>query len=152
MPTMARIWRVPMRNIELEPGALGMRFKAEPRGLQRHFVAKDSPADGTAIGDLDLGEDAWVSMVSRHGQLVEFHGGTALEAGDEVLMIGKGTDQLRDLFAHTPRGRKVPCGQPTDRGTREVVHLGEVSRATVTAHELSDLPAFAQVLRSAKRG
>ena len=103
VPTMARIWRVPMRNIELEPWSLGMRFKAEPRGLQRHFVAKDSPADGTAIGDLDLGEDAWVSMVSRHGQLVEFHGGTALEAGDEVLMIGKGTDQLSDLFApHSP--------------------------------------------------
>jgi cell volume regulation protein A len=101
VPTMARVWRVPMRNTEPEPWALGMRFRSEPRALQRYFVGEGSPAEGTSIGDLDLGEDAWVSMVSRHGEMVGVHGGTRLHAGDEVLLIGNATEQVSGLF--TPR-------------------------------------------------
>jgi cell volume regulation protein A len=98
VPAMARWLRVPMHNVELEPWSLGMRFRTEPDGLQRHFVAAGSPADGCTIADLDLGEDAWISMVSRSGQLVRVHGGTALQPGDEVLAIGRPTADLRRLF------------------------------------------------------
>ncbi|MBQ6582895.1 MAG: succinylglutamate desuccinylase/aspartoacylase family protein, partial [Mogibacterium sp.] len=38
---------------------LGMRFRSEPDGLHRHVVAAGSPAEGTRIADLALGEDAW---------------------------------------------------------------------------------------------
>jgi multimeric flavodoxin WrbA len=39
------------------------------------------------IGELDLGEDAWISLVIRHGQLVPVHGATRLAAGDEVVVL-----------------------------------------------------------------
>jgi len=98
LPTLARVLRVPMRTVELEPWALGMRFRAEPDGLHRHVVAPGSLAEGTRIADLALGEDAWISMVSRHGHLVDVGGSTAFEAGDEVLAIGDPSADLGRLF------------------------------------------------------
>jgi cell volume regulation protein A len=87
VPTIARLCRVPMRVVEPEPWALGMRFRDEPTGLQRYVVARSSPADGATIADLPLGEAAWISLVSRHGRMVQVRGTTQLHAGDEVLML-----------------------------------------------------------------
>ncbi len=98
VPTLARALKVPMRTVGLEPWALGMRFRSEPDGLHRHVVVAGSPAEGTRIADLALGEDAWISMVSRHGHLVEVYGDTAFEAGDEVLAIGEPDANLARLF------------------------------------------------------
>ena len=64
----------------------------------RHFVAAGSAADGTSLSDLDLGEDAWVSMIGREGYLVDIDGETRLEAGDEVLLIGRGSRAVAALF------------------------------------------------------
>jgi potassium/hydrogen antiporter len=98
VPTLADRLGVPMRSVELEPWALGMRFRSEPHGLHRFFVAPGSPADGSTILDLDLGEDLWVSMVSRQGHLVHVSGTTALQAGDEVLLIGDSADRCQQVF------------------------------------------------------
>jgi len=98
IPSLANLLHVPMRPVELEPWALGMRFRSEPDGLHRHVVAPGSPAEGTRIADLALGEDAGISMVSRRGHLVEVHGDTAFEAGDEVLAIGDPSAELGRLF------------------------------------------------------
>jgi cell volume regulation protein A len=98
IPFMARTLNVPMRQVELEPWSLGVRFQSEPRGVHRHFVGRGSPADGSALADLDLGEDAWISLVSRSGRLVEVHGGTTLQPGDEVLAIGRPDARLDHLF------------------------------------------------------
>jgi cell volume regulation protein A len=87
VPTVARRLGVPMRSVEPEPWSLGVRFRHEPRGLRRYLVAADSPADGRAIGELDLGEDAWISLVIRDGQLVPVQGATILRAGDEVVAL-----------------------------------------------------------------
>jgi cell volume regulation protein A len=76
-----------MRAVEPEPWSLGVRFRHEPRGLRRYLVAAGSPADGRAIGELDLGEDAWISLVIRDGQLIPVQGATTLRAGDEVLVL-----------------------------------------------------------------
>jgi cell volume regulation protein A len=84
---MAARLGVPMRTVEPEPWSLGVRFRQEPRGLRRYLVAAGSPADGRTIGELDLGEDAWISLVIRHGQLVPVQGSTRLRAGDEVLVL-----------------------------------------------------------------
>jgi cell volume regulation protein A len=86
-PTVARWARVPMRTSELEPWALGMRFREEPTGLHRYRVATGSAADGAAIGDLALGENLWISMVSRDGRIVPVGRDTVLHAGDEVLAL-----------------------------------------------------------------
>jgi cell volume regulation protein A len=87
VPTVARLCRVPMRVVEPEPWALGMRFRDEPTGLQRYVVAPGSAADGVAIAELPLSESAWVSLVSRRGRLVQVRGTTELQAGDEVLVL-----------------------------------------------------------------
>ena len=98
VPTVARLWKVPMRVVEPEPWALGMRFRDEPEGLHRYVVGRGSPADGASIGDLPLGEDVWISMVSRHGRLVHVRGDTLLQAGDEVLALAPERDVAQALF------------------------------------------------------
>ena len=87
VPSAARVLGVPTRVVEPEPWALGMRFRTEPEGLHRYVVAPGSPADGCSLGDLDVGESFWVSMVSRGGRLVQVRGDTVLTAGDEVLAL-----------------------------------------------------------------
>jgi len=64
-----------------------VRFRNEPRGLRRYLVVAGSPADGRTIGDLDLGEDVWISLVIRHGQLIPVQGSTSLRAGDEIIAL-----------------------------------------------------------------
>jgi cell volume regulation protein A len=96
VPTLGRLWRVPMRVVEPEPWALGMRFRDEPEGLRRFVVKAGSPADGCPIGELPLGEDVWISMVSRNGRLLHVSGDTVLEPGDEVLaLVGEDVDPSR---------------------------------------------------------
>jgi len=87
VPWLARRLRVPLRTIEPEPWAVGVRLRHEPEGLHRFEVAEGSPAAGTAIADLPFGEDAWITMVLRHGRLVPARGGTVLAPGDEVLLV-----------------------------------------------------------------
>jgi cell volume regulation protein A len=87
VPFVARRAGVPMRIVEPEPWALGMRFRDEPAGLRRFAVDTGSPADGCSLADLSLGEYAWVSMISRSGSLVPARSATVLTAGDEVLLV-----------------------------------------------------------------
>nr|MDQ2709665.1 cation:proton antiporter [Actinomycetota bacterium] len=87
VPTVARLTGVPMRMRQLEPWALGIRLRDEPTGLRRYYITEDASADGAAIADLDLGEDSWISMISRAGALLPVRGHTVLQAGDEVLLL-----------------------------------------------------------------
>ncbi len=87
VPTVAARCGVPMREVEPRPWSLGVRFRNRPEGVRRYLVAAGAPAAGRPIGDLDLGEDLWISLVIRHGQPVHVRGSTVLEAGDEVLVL-----------------------------------------------------------------
>ena len=100
VPRMAKLCHVPMRVVEPEPWALGLRFRDEPEGLQRYRVAAGSPADGASLRDLDVGEDFWISMISRHGRLVQVRGDTTLQAGDVVLALTEDADGSARVFAH----------------------------------------------------
>jgi cell volume regulation protein A len=99
VPTVAKAVRLPMRVVDPEPWALGMRFADEPDGLHRHWVEPGSPADGCPIAELDIGESAWISMVSRDGRLVQVRGSTVLMAGDEVLALADPGIDLSSVFA-----------------------------------------------------
>ena len=101
VPSLARAWKVRMRVVEPEPWALGMRFRDEPEGLHRLVVTPGSAAEGSAIEDLPLEEDVWISMVSRGGRLVQVRGTTVLEAGDEVLALASDGRVVSRLFART---------------------------------------------------
>ena len=85
VPLVAERLGVPMRTVEPEPWALGVRLQDEPEGVRRLTVAPGSDADGTSIEDLDaLADDFWVSIVIRGGSLVAVRRDTVLRAGDEV--------------------------------------------------------------------
>lgn len=99
VPTVAKLVKVPMRVNAPEPWALGMRFRNEPEGLHRYVVQHGSRAEGCTIADLDVGEDFWVSMVSRRGQLVQVRGNTTLEAGDEILALADPEVELDSVFS-----------------------------------------------------
>jgi len=99
VPALAAKLGVPMRVVEPEPWALGMRFRDEPSGLHRYVVAPGSHADGCTIGELDVGENFWISMISRHGRLVQVRGDTELQAGDEVLALADEADAPGAIFA-----------------------------------------------------
>lgn len=87
-PNVARWLRVPMRVVEPQPWALGVRLKAEPDGVHRFTVVDGSPADGRSIQDLtEVSDEAWVSMVVRGGQLVPVRPSTRLLGGDDVVIF-----------------------------------------------------------------
>jgi len=77
-----------------------MRFRDEPHGLHRFTVASGSPADGSRMDDLTLGENVWISFVGREGALVQARGETRLQADDEVLVLAdpQDADLVRRLF------------------------------------------------------
>ncbi|MGH3436763.1 MAG: cation:proton antiporter [Sciscionella sp.] len=87
VPTIAGKLGVPMRTVDPEPFSLGVRFRHEPHALHRYVLRSGSPADGSTINDLPLGEDFWISLVIRHGQLVNVSGATTLQAGDEIVAL-----------------------------------------------------------------
>lgn len=89
VPTLAHRLSIPLRTVEPEPWSLGVRFSREPEGLHRYHVAAGSAADGTAIGELPCGEDVWVSLIVRDGNLVTAAGDMTLRAGDDVLVLAE---------------------------------------------------------------
>lgn len=98
VPLAATVFKVPMRVVEAEPFALGMRFRDEPEGLRRYVVAGGSRADGCSIRGLDVGENFWISMASRDGRLLQVRGDTELRAGDEVLALADDDLRLDHVF------------------------------------------------------
>jgi cell volume regulation protein A len=87
VPTVAARLGVPMRTVEPEPWSLGVRFRQEPRGLSRQIFAAGSPADRARIGNLQVGETAWISLVIRDGQPIPVRGSTTLQASNEILAL-----------------------------------------------------------------
>jgi cell volume regulation protein A len=88
VPAAARLLRVPVRPVEPEPWALGVRLRDEPSGVHQLTVAAGSPADGRTVDELaGLPGGAWVSFIVRDGQLVPVKGGTRLRPGDDVLVL-----------------------------------------------------------------
>lgn len=98
VPVFARLFAVPMRTVDPEPYALGLRLSEEPSDLHRHVVGAGSPADGSTIAQLDLGEGGWISLVTRDGALVQVRGSTRFEAGDTVLALGTPHTPFEVLF------------------------------------------------------
>jgi potassium/hydrogen antiporter len=89
VPTLAHQLGIPLRTVEPEPWSLGVRFSEEPEGLHRYHVVAGSAADGSAVSDLPFGEDVWVSLIVRDGNLVTATGDTTLRADDDVLVLAE---------------------------------------------------------------
>jgi cell volume regulation protein A len=105
LPTVARLLRLPMRVVEPEPWALGVRLRDEPDGVHRLTVGAGSPADGRSIAELaDLPGSAWVSIVVRAGHLLPVTGQTVLQPADDALILAdpEAAAGLRALFGAEP--------------------------------------------------
>jgi cell volume regulation protein A len=89
VPTLAHRLRIPLRTVEPEPWSLGVRFSEEPEGLHRYHVAAGSAADGSPVSDLPCGENVWVSLIIRDGNLVTVTDDMTLRAGDDVLVLAE---------------------------------------------------------------
>jgi cell volume regulation protein A len=96
VPAVARRLKIPMTVAEVDPWTIRLRLQQEPEGVHRLRVRAGSGADETAIGDLELPQDAWVSLVIRGGQLVPLQASTTLQAGDEALVLA-GDEQAGEL-------------------------------------------------------
>jgi potassium/hydrogen antiporter len=59
VPLVARRLGIPMRLQDRLPWELSVRVGREPTGAREYHVAPRSHADGLAVGDLPLGDDAW---------------------------------------------------------------------------------------------
>lgn len=87
VPAVAARCGVRMRQIEPHPWTLGVRLREQPEGVRRYRICAGAPAAGRSVRDLHLGADVWISMVVRGGRPVRVRGDTALQAGDEVLLL-----------------------------------------------------------------
>jgi potassium/hydrogen antiporter len=104
VPTLAHRLGIPLRTVEPEPWSLGVRFSEEPEGLHRYHVVAGSAADGSAVSDLPFGEDVWVSLIIRDGNLVTAAADMTLQAGDDVLVLAEpGEAPALDRLFTAPR-------------------------------------------------
>jgi cell volume regulation protein A len=106
IPTLAGALHVPMRRVQPEPWAIGVRLREQPEGVHHLVVAAGSAVDGRSVNDLnELPASAWVSVIVRHGRLVASRT-TALHAGDEAIVLAEDdcADELQELFESVPDG------------------------------------------------
>jgi cell volume regulation protein A len=87
----------------LQPYATGLRFRSAPEGLYRYTVMPGSAADGAAVADLGIGDQTWLSLLRREGELVPLRRDTRLHPGDQVLAQSDSGEDLERLF-HSPEG------------------------------------------------
>ena len=74
-------------------------------------LAEDSPANDTAIADLDFPRDAVVVAVVRGDRLIVPRGDTTVQSGDEVLVLvtAEAEDAVHALFiADAQRCSRAP--------------------------------------------
>ena len=110
VPWLARRLKIPLRTRDPEPWSLGLRFQEEPEGLHRFVVA--AAAAGTAIDDLPLPGDAWISFVIRDGRLAPVQGTTVLQEGDEVIVLATESSDAELRPSFTAPHRAPPQAQP----------------------------------------
>lgn len=104
VPLFARLFRVPTKAIPVRPWSLDIRFAHEPAGLHRHVVAPGSLADGRTVAEVSVGNDDWISLISRSGRNIPVRNGTTLEAGDVVLTQTNGDASLEGQFISPTQG------------------------------------------------
>jgi cell volume regulation protein A len=79
VPLFAKLLHLPMRTIDPEPWALGVRLRDEPHGVHQLTVASGSSAEGRTIEDLgEQAGDIWGSIVVRASGLAPVRAETEL--------------------------------------------------------------------------
>ena len=115
VPTVARRLAIPMRERDRLPWELSVRVGEEPTGACEVYVAPGSRADASPVGELDLGQDAWVTMIVRDGAALQPSKSLHLRPGDRILLLADpdDLDRIERLFAADPTS--------ADQGVRDGV-------------------------------
>jgi potassium/hydrogen antiporter len=102
IPLAARRLAVPMRLVELGPSDYSVPLGKAPSEVRTFVVDEGSRAAGNRVGELPLGENAWISLVVHGGEARQPRGSYVLEAGDEVHVLTRDEDArvLERLFGH----------------------------------------------------
>ena len=97
---VARALHIPMRPRRPSPWRITVGLEQEPEDVRRYVVADASRANGRAVRDLPLGDQAWISIVVRHGRAIQPRGSHVLEPGDEVVVLVEPEDEaaVRRVF------------------------------------------------------
>jgi potassium/hydrogen antiporter len=104
VPQVARMLRIPMHEPEPpHPYAAGLRLRSAPRGLHRYTVMPGSMADGSRVADLGLGDQAWLNLARRNGELLPLCDDMRLQPGDHVLVQGDSGADLGVVFNRRKR-------------------------------------------------
>jgi cell volume regulation protein A len=98
VPLFATVFGVPMRVVEPQPWASGLRFRERPEGLREFVVEPASLAVGSTVDSLHLADGGWISLIRRDGKLVQVRGSTRFAAGDVVLALADDNAGLEALF------------------------------------------------------
>lgn len=84
VPALARLLRIRMRTVELEPWTFGVRLQDEPAGRRELVVGSDLA--GRSVSELASSPfDLWISVLIRNGRLVPLTAETVVEKGDRLL-------------------------------------------------------------------
>jgi potassium/hydrogen antiporter len=115
VPIVAQRLRLPMRILEPEPWALGVRLRDEPDGVHRLTIASGSPADGRTTDELErLTEHLRIGLLVRDSTLVPIHSDTQLHAGDTVLVLADTQNDVDKTF-NAPSGGAPLTASAADR-------------------------------------
>ncbi len=101
VPAVARRLAIPMREREQLPWELSLRVGEEPTGACEVDVTAGSAAASSTLAELDLGDDAWVTMIVRDEAALQPHAMLQLRPGDRVLLLADPDDlhRIECLFA-----------------------------------------------------
>ena len=94
VPAVAARLRIPMQLVPSLPWELSVNLAEPPRDRVQLSVEPGSPADGGRLGDLPLGERAWVTVVVRDAQAVPPRPDLKLQANDAVSFLGVDDEPL----------------------------------------------------------
>lgn len=102
---VARRLDIPMRVHDRLPWELSVRVGREPTGARGHRVA--DRADGMALGELQIGDDAGVTLLVRDGDALQPDPDVELRAVGRLLILAEPDRDpaLSATFAAGPSGR-----------------------------------------------
>ncbi|MDO8731357.1 MAG: cation:proton antiporter [Actinomycetota bacterium] len=100
IPAVTKWLKLSLTEVNPQPWTMGVRFENEPGGLLHYSVDAGSIADGCRVENLPIADEAWLSVVTRAGSLVQIRGETVLQAGDEVTLLASedSTIDLKSVF------------------------------------------------------
>ena len=131
VPAVARLLELPMRVVEPQPWALGVRLNEEPDGAHRFTIAPARrPTGAPSNNSPTCRSTLWISLILRDRQLLRSLGTPNCAPHDEVLVLAD--PELHDVLVATfgAAGQPVDLAHSGGRGPKvSAGHACDLTRA-----------------------